>query len=124
MWSVEYKYITPWLDEQDSETVASIFAALEYLEHLGSALGRPLADTLTGTEVKNLKELRPATPEKTEGRILFAFDPRREAIMLFAGDKSKGKNGKTKWSGWYKSIIPKAEKLYREHMKKLGGNND
>lgn len=123
MWSVEYAYIVSWLDEQDNETVASIFAALEHLEQHGPTLGRPLVDTLTGTEVKNLKELHPATPGKTEVRILFAFDPNRQAIMLFAGDKSKGKSGKIKWSGWYKDAIPKAEKLYREHVKKLGGNN-
>jgi hypothetical protein len=43
--------------------------------------------------------------------------------MLLAGDKSKGKNGKTKWSGWYREAIPKAEELYRKHIARLGGNN-
>jgi len=36
--------------------------------------------------------------------------------MLLAGDKSKGKNGKAKWSEWYKEATPKAEELYREHI--------
>ena len=123
MWSIAYEYIVPWLDEQDDETVAYIFAAFEHLEQHGPALGRPLVDTLRGTQVKNLKELRPASPGATEVRILFAFDPKRDAVMLLAGDKSKGKNGKTKWSGWYKEAIPKAEELYRKHIARLGGNN-
>ena len=79
-------------------------------------------DTLKHTEVKSLKELRPASPGMTEVRILFAFDPKCKAIMLLGGDKSKGKNGKAKWSGWYKEAIPKAEKLYKEHLSKRGGN--
>lgn len=124
MWVVEYEYIIPWLDMQDLITVADIFAALEQLEQFGPTLGRPLVDTLTGSRMNNMKELRPASPGKTEIRILFAFDTKRQAIMLVAGDKSKGKNGKTKWSGWYKDAIPKAEKLYRDHMKALGESND
>ncbi len=29
---------------------------------------------------------------------------------LMAGDKSKGKRGRTEWSGWYRQAIPEAEK--------------
>lgn len=123
MWSIEYEYIVPWLDKQDSGTVEGIFAALEQLEQFGPALGRPLVDTLTGTEVRNLKELRPASPGRTEVRILFAFDPKRQAVMLFAGDKSKGRNGKGRWSGWYKNAIPLAEKMYQDHVRMLGGDD-
>ena len=59
----------------------------------------------------------------TEVRILFAFDPKRKAIMLLGGDKSKNKNGRAKWSWWYKEAIPEAEKLYKEHLSKLGGSD-
>lgn len=124
MWSIELDYIVPWLNEQDDRTIAHIFAALEHLQQEGPALGRPLVDTIKNAKIKNLKELRPASPGKTEVRIIFAFDPKRKAIMLLGGDKSKGKNGKAKWSGWYRDAIPKAESLYQKHLEELGGQND
>ncbi len=66
MWTVEIEYIIEWLDGLDAETIAKIFAALKRLEQEGPNLGRPLADTLSGSRVKNLKELRPASPRGSE----------------------------------------------------------
>lgn len=119
MWEVEYEYIESWLDKQSGEVVASVFAALERLQQDGPSLGRPLVDTLKGSSVKHLKELRPMAPGKIEIRVLFAFDPERRAIMLLAGDKSQGKNGRAKWSGWYKKAIPEAERVYQHHIENL-----
>ena len=119
MWTVEIEYIIEWLDGLDAETIAKIFAALKRLEQEGPNLGRPLADTLSGSRVKNLKELRPASPRGSEIRIIFAFDPLRNAVMLLGGDKAKGKSGKTKCSEWYKRAIPKAETIFFDHLEKL-----
>ena len=119
MWTVEIEYIIEWLDGLDAETIAKIFAALKRLEQEGPNLGRPLADTLSGSRVRNLKELRPASPRGSEIRIIFAFDPLRNAVMLLGGDKAKGKSGKTKWFEWYKRAIPKAETIYFDHLEKL-----
>ena len=119
MWTVEIEYIIEWLDGLDAETIAKIFAALKRLEQEGPNLGRPLADTLSGSRVKNLKELRPASPRGSEIRIIFAFDPLRNAVMLLGGYKAKGKSGKTKWSEWYKRAIPKAETIFFDHLEKL-----
>lgn len=124
MWDIDYGHIESWLNAQDNETVALVFAALEVLQDKGPSLGRPLVDTITGSSVKNLKELRPASTGSSEVRILFAFDPRRQAVMLLAGDKSKGKRGKQKWSGWYKKAIPEAEGIYRTHLAKLEGYDE
>lgn len=123
MWSIDCSLIIPWLDTLDDRTVACIFAALEVLEREGPALGRPLVDTLEGSSFGNMKELRPASPGAAEVRILFAFDPRREAVLLIGGDKAKGKNGKAKWSSWYKQAIPKAEALYRTHLDSMEGSD-
>lgn len=122
MWVVDLELIEPRLDEQDEATVARILGALELLKRNGPMQGRPLVDTLKHTKVKNLKELRPASPGTTEVRILFAFDPKRKAIMLVAGDKARGKNGKAKWSGWYREAIPKAEMLFEEYLIRQGGS--
>ena len=120
MWPIDYSYIEEWLDTLDNRSVAMIFASLERLQEEGPALGRPLVDTLSNTQVKNLKELRPVSPKESEIRIIFAFDPTRSAIMLLGGDKAKGKSGKQKWNEWYKRAIPKAEEIYKEHLKRLG----
>ena len=119
MWNIDYSHIELWLDMQDDETIALVFAALEVLQERGPALGRPLVDSIKGSSVKNMKELRPASTGRSEVRILFAFDPLRQAVMLLAGDKSQGKSTKQKWSGWYKTAVPEAEKIYDEHVKNL-----
>lgn len=121
MWEVDYTYIESWLDKQDLETVAHVFAALEVLKAEGPTLGRPLVDTLEHGSRSNLKELRPASPGLSEIRILFAFDMERQAIMLVAGNKAQGKNKKARWSGWYKTAIPEAEKLFAKHQEQLEG---
>lgn len=123
MWTIDYSLIEQWLDQQDTETVALIFAALEILQDEGPNLGRPLVDTVKGSGLKNMKELRPASAGESEIRILFAFDPSRQAVMLLAGDKARGRNSRAKWSGWYKKAIPEAEKIYAKYLRAKGGRN-
>src|SRR6266581_3459723 len=60
-----------------------------------AGLGRPLVDTIHGSSIANLKELRPGTV-----RVLFAFDPWRSSILLVAGDKAG------RWNEWYREAIP------------------
>jgi hypothetical protein len=76
----------------------------------GPSLGRPLVDTLTGSRIANLKELR---PRRNDIRILFAFDPRRTAILLLGGSKTND------WNGWYERNIPEAERLYDDYLSEL-----
>ena len=45
-------------------------------------------------------------------RVLYAFDPRRYAILLLGGNK-KGDDR------WYEKNLPTAERLYSEHLKLL-----
>lgn len=75
------------------------------------------------THRQNYK-LRPASSGRSEVRILFAFDPKRQAIMLLAGDKASGKSSKLKWTGWYRTAIPLAEKRYKDHLKALEVQHD
>lgn len=62
----------PWIDSLDPATHARIVRALDLLAETGPGLGRPLVDTINGSTIANLKELRPGTV-----RILFALDPWR-----------------------------------------------
>ena len=123
MWKIHSDYIKEWLDEQEDSTATLIIAALKVLESEGPSLGRPLVDSLKGSKIKNLKELRPASAGRTEIRILFVFDPTRRAVMLLAGDKAEGNSMRDKWAGWYKKSIPKAEKIYERHLKSLEDND-
>lgn len=62
---------------------------------------------------KNLKELHPGSSGRSEIRILFAFDPRRQAILLVAGDKAGA------WKKWYATNIPLAEERLDAHLHAL-----
>ncbi len=42
-------------------------------------------------------------------RILYAFDPRRNAILLIGGNKAG--DGR-----WYETFVPLADRLYDEHL--------
>ncbi len=57
-----------------------------------------------------MKELRPASTGSSEVRVLFAFDPDREAVVLVAGDKSG------RWQAWYREAIPLADNRFDEHL--------
>ena len=68
---------------------------------------RPHADTLKGSNLSNLKELRAQT-ENHVLRVAFIFDEERKAVLLIGGDK-KGKNEKQ----FYRDLIKQAEKIYQ-----------
>lgn len=72
----------------------------------GPGLGRPLVDTLKGSNISNLKELRPRSGREVAIRVLFVFDPWSQAVLLVAGNKAGD------WSRWYEEAIPVAEVAY------------
>lgn len=98
--------VRDWLDALDVATHARVVHAIDALADAGPGLGRPLVDTIHGSGLPNLKELRPGTV-----RILFAFDPWRSSILLVAGDKAG------RWSTWYQEAIPLAEQRYERYLK-------
>lgn len=110
-WEVEYTYeFEEWWDGLDEEDQIHIDAAVRFLMDKGPSLGRPFVDTVTGSRFPNMKELRPRSGNI---RILFAFDPRRTAILLLGGDKTG------RWQEWYQEMIPVADRLFEEHLKEL-----
>ena len=95
------------LRRADPQAADKVEAAVDVLAEYGPTLGRPLVDTLTGSKLANLKELR---PRQTNIRVLFVFDPWRSAILLIAGDKTG------QWQSWYERSIPQAERLYAIYL--------
>jgi hypothetical protein len=87
--------------------------AIDLLAEQGPALGRPLVDRIQASRFHHMKELRPGSSGTTEVHLLFAFDPRREAIFLIAGDKSR------QWRKWYQTAIPIANERYEQLLANL-----
>ncbi len=83
------------------------------LEQFGPLLGRPRVDTLKGSRHANMKELR---FDAADGvwRVAFAFDPKRKAILLVAGDKSGGSEKR-----FYRLLIAKADERFDGHLSRL-----
>lgn len=115
MWSVDIELIEGWLASLDQGSQEQVVAAIELLEDRGPQLGRPVVDTVNRSRHRNMKELRPGSSGRSELRILFAFDPERQAILLIAGDKAGN------WQRWYKKNIPLADNLLDEHLRRLEG---
>jgi hypothetical protein len=110
-WNVEFtNEFEGWWQQLDEHDQENIRVAVAKLQERGPALPRPLADTLEGSRYSNMKELRPLGRTI---RVLFAFDPRRTAILLLGGDKSG------QWKEWYEEMIPEAERLYEVHLEEL-----
>ncbi|GAA1587234.1 hypothetical protein J3R03_008141 [Actinoplanes couchii] len=97
--------------ETDRVTHRLVNETIQILESNGPAEGRPLVDSLVTSNLSSLKELRPPSSGRSEVRILFLFDPWREAILLVAGDKAG------KWNRWYRTAIPEAEQSYALYLK-------
>ena len=83
------------------------------LASFGPALGRPKVDTLNGSRHANMKELR-FNADGGVWRVAFAFNPKRQGILLVAGDKSgSGQNR------FYRRLIQKADDRYDRHLDQL-----
>jgi hypothetical protein len=63
-----------------------------------------------GSRYHNMKEPPPPSSGSTEIRMLFAFDPRREAIFLVADDKAGN------WDTWYRKAVPLADDRFAQHL--------
>lgn len=90
-----------------------ILALMALLKEYGPKLGRPHADTLNGSKHANMKELRFKAADGV-WRVTYAFDPKREGILLMAGDKSGGSEKR-----FYKQLISKSDTRYDAHLAML-----
>jgi hypothetical protein len=81
------------------------------LEVQGPGLGDPHSSAVHGSRHRHMRELR-IQHEGRPYRILYAFDPRRIAILLIGGDKTGDKR-------WYVSFVPVADDLYDQHLREI-----
>jgi hypothetical protein len=112
-WIVQFNEdFEPEFDALPEEVQDSIFSKATLLEEFGPELGRPHVDTLQGSQYSNMKELRFNASDGV-WRVAFAFDRKRQAIILFAGDKS-GISQKR----FYKQLIQIADQRFTNHLNK------
>jgi len=90
-----------------------ILALSRLLQRFGPRLGRPRVDTLKGSRHANMKELR-FNAAGGEWRVVFAFDPKRKAILLIGGDKSGGSEKR-----FYRELIRKADDRFDAHLVRI-----
>jgi hypothetical protein len=90
-----------------------LLAQAGLLEKLGPQAGRPRVDTLNGSKHANMKELR-FDADGGVWRVAFAFDPRREAILLVTGDKSGVSEQR-----FYRSLIRRADARLDAHLARV-----
>jgi hypothetical protein len=99
---------------QFSEAVQDeLLAQAKLLETYGPSLGRPQVDTLKGSNYANMKELR-FYAKGGVWRVAFAFDPKRNAILLVAGNKAGVKEKR-----FYRQLIAKADQRFTAHLNQL-----
>jgi hypothetical protein len=112
-WEVEFTdEFAAWWDGLVIGEQESVRVSVELLAELGPALTRPYADTIHGSQVRNMRELR-IQHEGRPYRVLYAFDPRRTGMLLLGGDKTGNQR-------WYEQFVPKAEAIYAQHLHEIG----
>lgn len=100
-----------WFKDIDSIAKKDIFASIETLKTFGHSLGRPHVDTLKGSKLKNLKELRIRSLGRPF-RVIFIFDVKRRALLLLGGNKANDKK-------FYENMIRKAEQIYNNFLRSI-----
>jgi hypothetical protein len=111
-WEVEFtREFETWWQSLTEEEQGELDASVRLLADFGPSLRYPHSSGILGSRHPRLRELR----TQCEGRplrTLYAFDPRRVAILLIGGDKTGNDR-------WYEEFVPLADNLYDEHLREL-----
>ncbi|MCC6679478.1 MAG: type II toxin-antitoxin system RelE/ParE family toxin [Phycisphaeraceae bacterium] len=112
VWEIEFTdEFEAWWDTLTESQQEALDAGVRLLERLGPQLPRPYTDTVKGSRHRHMKELRTQCQGRPL-RTLFAFDPRRTAILLIGGDKTGDDR-------FYERMVPLADRLYDAHLRQL-----
>lgn len=119
-WEVEYTdEFGDWWSRLTQAEQVSVDASVRLLEAYGPRLGYPHSTGISRSRHRHMRELR-IQHRGRPYRVLYAFDPRRTAILLIGGNKTgRGR--------WYEVYVPVADRLYDEHLAALrreGFGND
>lgn len=111
-WHVEYTdEFGSWWETLTEGEQDAIDVVVRLLEERGPQLGYPYSSDVRGSRHAHLRELR-VQYRGQPYRILYAFDPRRTAILLIGGKKTGDDR-------WYDKFVPMADRLFDEHLDEL-----
>lgn len=112
MWEIEVTdEFNSWWYKQSLALRGDVTAVVDLLEEYGPALGRPHSGEIRGSKHKQMRELIVQSAGEPY-RILYAFDPRRVAVLIIAGCKTGNDR-------WYEEYIPKADRLFDTLLEEL-----
>lgn len=112
VWEVEYTdEFGAWWNTLSEEEQISVDASVRLLEKCGPTLGYPHSSKISNSRHNHMRELR-TQHQGRPLRTLYAFDPRRTAILLIGGDKTGDDR-------WYEVNVPIADRLYDEHLEEI-----
>jgi len=116
MWDIEFTDVfADWWGTLSDREQDDVTAMVDLLGERGPKLPFPYSSGVEASKFSHMRELR-IQSHGDPIRVFYAFDPRRVAVLLIGGVKA----GKAK--RFYKQLIPKADKLYEQHLKSLGGH--
>jgi hypothetical protein len=111
MWEIEgIDEFEAWFLALSAAEAAAVIAVVDLLAQSGPSLRRPLVGHIKGSRHANMRELIVTYGDL---RILFAFDPRRTAILLLGGSKTD------QWTAWYEKNVPVADERYDAYLAEL-----
>lgn len=112
IWEIEFTdEFGTWWNTLSDEEQESVRASVKLLGELGPTLRFPHTSGINGSRHDHMRELRVQHAGRPY-RLLFAFDPRRCAILLLGGDKTGNDR-------WYDENVPIADRLYDVHLELL-----
>jgi hypothetical protein len=99
-----------WWDGLTLEEQKSVAVVVTTLEERGVTLPFPYSSGIAiSAKLRELRIQHAGQPY----RVLYAFDPRRNAILLLGGNKAGDDR-------WYDRHVPKAEKLFAAYLREKG----
>ena len=100
-----------WFQALTDDEQVSVGRVVELLVEHGPSLPFPYSSAVATSRPRHMRELRIQHAGRPY-RVLYAFDPRRSAILLLGGDKTGNDR-------WYDEHVPIADKLYDEYLREL-----
>lgn len=111
-WEIEgTDEFSDWFAALSEAEKEDVIAGVDLLEVHGPHLPFPHSSGVQGSRHSHMRELR-IQHQGRPYRVLYAFDPRRAAILLLGGDKTGDDR-------WYSRNVPLADRLYDDHIEEL-----
>jgi hypothetical protein len=112
-WDIEgHPEFEEWYSALTDEEAESVASVIDILVDRGPQLGYPYSSNVISSRHGQMRELR-IQHEGRPYRVLYAFDSRRVGLLLLGGDKTGDDR-------WYERMVPRADRLFDEHLRDLG----